>query len=36
MKYLDVKGLNTKVSQISFGTATSTLEEEENIHQMLD
>ncbi|MCF0137006.1 MAG: aldo/keto reductase [Oscillospiraceae bacterium] len=36
MEYLNVKGLTTPVSSISFGTATSTLEEEENIHKMLD
>lgn len=36
MNYLDVKGLTTKVSDISFGTATSTLEDEAQIHEMLD
>lgn len=36
MNYIDVKGLTAKVSDISFGTATSTLEEEEKIHSMLD
>lgn len=36
MKYLDIKGLTTKVSEISFGTATSTLEDEQKIHEMLD
>lgn len=36
MKYLEIKGLTTKVSDIAFGTATSTLEDEEKIHAMLD
>lgn len=36
MNYINVKGLTTTVSRISFGTATSTLEKEEEIHSMLD
>ena len=36
MRYLNMKGLTTPVSDISFGTATSTLEDEEKIHDMLD
>ncbi len=36
MNYVDIKGLTTKVSDIAFGTATSTLEDEEKIHDMLD
>ena len=36
MRYIDIKGLTTKASDISFGTATSTLEDEEKIHDMLD
>lgn len=29
MEYLNIKGLTVKASNISFGTATSTLEDEE-------
>ena len=36
MEYINIKGLTTKVSDISFGTATSTLEDEAKIHDMLD
>jgi lin0876 protein len=36
MEYLNIKGLTVKASNISFGTATSTLEDEEKIHEMLD
>ena len=36
MKYVHVKGLVTPASNISFGTATSTLEDEAKIHDMLD
>ncbi len=36
MEYINIKGLTTKASDISFGTATSTLEDEEKIHDMLD
>lgn len=36
MNYIDVKGLTTPVSDVAFGTATSTLEDEEKIHEMLD
>ena len=36
MEYINIKGLTTKVSDISFGTATSTLEDETKIHDMLD
>lgn len=31
MEYLNIKGLTVKASNISFGTATSTLEDEEKI-----
>ena len=36
MEYTNVKGLVTGVSDIAFGTATSTLEDEAKIHDMLD
>lgn len=36
MEYVSIKGLTTRVSDISFGTATSTLEDENKIHDMLD
>lgn len=36
MNYVDIKGLTMKASDIAFGTATSTLEDEEKIHAMLD
>ncbi len=36
MQYVNVKGLTTAVSDISFGTATTTLEDEAKIHDMLD
>lgn len=36
MEYINIKGLTEKVSDISFGTATSTLEDEAKIHEMLD
>lgn len=36
MEYKNIKGLITPVSRISFGTATSTLEKEDEIHAMLD
>ena len=36
MEYTNVKGLVTGVSDIAFGTATSTLEDEAKIHDMRD
>lgn len=36
MKYVNIKGLTAQASDISFGTATSTLEDEAKIHDMLD
>lgn len=36
MKDVFVKGLTTRVSDIAFGTATTTLEDEQKIHDMLD
>lgn len=36
LEYTNVKGLVTGVSDIAFGTATSTLEDEAKIHDMLD
>ena len=36
MECINIKGLTEKVSDISFGTATSTLEDEAKIHEMLD
>ena len=36
MEYINIKGLTERVSNISFGTATSTLEDEAKIHDMLD
>ncbi len=36
MNYINIKGLTTKASDICFGTATSTLEDEAQIHDMLD
>lgn len=36
MKKMFIKGLPQEVSQISFGTATTTLEDEEKVHEMLD
>lgn len=36
MNYISIKGLTAEVSDIAFGTATCTLEDEAKIHDMLD